>query len=595
MAVESTIIIKAKDGTKRAFTSINKGLGKVRAGINSTHVKVGVLAGVAGFGALIKSSSKTADSLAKTADKIGISTGALAGLQNAAEITSVSQETLNKALVKQQVAISDYGNGIGLAKREFEQMGFAQDELAKMPVDEQFFAIADALGKVKNSTDRVNIAYKIYGGRATDLLNTLDLGREGLQKFREESDLFGTSISRIDAAKIEMANDSWTRVGQITKGFSLQMTTELAPILEGVGNLFVDNAKEAGGFGKVAIGVIDGIMTSAGFVGDVFHGWKVIWGGLKLAFVELAGFIVGNLDSLQQSIVGIINLMPGIDVKPMQSLAEATSALELASIDAQAELLNLTTQPLPSENFKQWSEGVRAHAQTAAEAVAASKEQVGVISLEKTQEHLNEETRLMLFADAMRLQNQRLYNEQVIAAAEEMSRAKQDILGKTFGNLAVLMSSGSKKVFKIGQLAAISSATISGLAASVDAFKAGMSIGGPAAPAFAAAYKTSSLIATGVQIAAIASAKPPGGARELGGDVMPGKTYRINERGEEFFTPKQAGTVTPANQIGGSQITFAPSFGLLDGDLSQQQQKKLFNNMRNMFVDWMHEEGHGFA
>ena len=42
------------------------------------------------------------------------------------------------------------------------------------------------------------------------------------------------------------------------------------------------------------------------------------------------------------------------------------------------------------------------------------------------------------------------------------------------------------------------------------------------------------------------------GSRASGGSVQAGTTYRINEQGEEFFTPNSSGHVTPAGGMGGS-------------------------------------------
>lgn len=41
-----------------------------------------------------------------------------------------------------------------------------------------------------------------------------------------------------------------------------------------------------------------------------------------------------------------------------------------------------------------------------------------------------------------------------------------------------------------------------------------------------------------------------GGARATGGPVSPGKVYRINENGQEFFAPNVAGKIIPAGQLG---------------------------------------------
>ncbi len=45
------------------------------------------------------------------------------------------------------------------------------------------------------------------------------------------------------------------------------------------------------------------------------------------------------------------------------------------------------------------------------------------------------------------------------------------------------------------------------------------------------------------------------GARASGGDVRAGHTYRINERGQEFFTPSRSGRIIPSRPLGGVSVT----------------------------------------
>lgn len=628
MGTDATIVIRANDKTKKAFASVNKGLGKMRAGINSTQLKVGVLASVAGFGAIIRSSLKTADALAKTADKIGISTEALAGLQNAAEITGVSQETLNKALVKQQVAVSDYSNGIGLAKREFEQLGFAQDELSKMSADKQFFAIAEALKQVENSTERVNIAYKIYGGRATDLLNTLDLGKEGLRKSRKESDLFGTSLSRVDAAKIELANDSMTRIGQVTKGFGLQLTTELAPILTDIAELFIVNAKAAGGFGNVATNLVGDLVMGVGYLGNAWRGMEIIWSGLKVAFAGQIDYMIGRLDRLQQGVVAFINIIPGVDIKPFQGLADAASAVGSTLVDVQAELFDLMMKPLPTQNIEQWLKKVKEKQQAAAEEIAKLKNRpnnagldVGVIDTSENPELLAaiklEEDLTAIYdeRDAAHLErtkeNAAMWSAVwadsinnfasgmggavagVMMDQRNMSEALQSLMKQvTKQVISSLVEIGVKRgiMFVTAQtqekaivLSGVASAQALSLAYAPAAAAASLaSFGGNSGPAMAGISATHSLSKS----LAIA------GSRELGGEVTKGKSYIINERGDEVFTPKQSGTITPNHRIeeGGNNVinvtVIANDANSFDGQLNRGAA-----TIWNIIMDQMNEEG----
>ena len=83
-------------------------------------------------------------------------------------------------------------------------------------------------------------------------------------------------------------------------------------------------------------------------------------------------------------------------------------------------------------------------------------------------------------------------------------------------------------MFKIGQGAAIAQAVVKGYSSAVSAWEAGMSTGGPWAPAVAAAYTAASLAKTATLISSIKSASPSGGAGVSvsgGGSVSTGTTF----------------------------------------------------------------------
>ncbi len=53
-----------------------------------------------------------------------------------------------------------------------------------------------------------------------------------------------------------------------------------------------------------------------------------------------------------------------------------------------------------------------------------------------------------------------------------------------------------------------------------------------------------------------------GGARAAGGSVTPGNLYRVNEKGEEFFSPGTHGRIIPHDQVGNGSggFSFAPVY-----------------------------------
>ena len=122
------------------------------------------------------------------------------------------------------------------------------------------------------------------------------------------------------------------------------------------------------------------------------------------------------------------------------------------------------------------------------------------------------------FRDAKLITEQE-YNALEITAAQEHADAlaaidaaardvKLSAIAGAFGDLSALMQSGNKKLFKIGQAAAIAQAAISGYQAAVDAWQKGMKIGGPG---MAAAFAGASLAKTGALIASMKSQSDSGG------------------------------------------------------------------------------------
>lgn len=99
-------------------------------------------------------------------------------------------------------------------------------------------------------------------------------------------------------------------------------------------------------------------------------------------------------------------------------------------------------------------------------------------------------------------------NQKLKLLEDQKLKAQLGVAKSMFGNLSSLMGSESKKLFKIGKVAAIAQATISGLESVVHSYKFGSSIGGPA---LGAAFAATAAIATGMQIQQIASQQFGGG------------------------------------------------------------------------------------
>lgn len=308
------IRIKAFDKTKTAFRGVTSGLKKVGGAIFSAKSAIAGLVGAAGFGALIKTSMTSIDVMAKTADKIGVTTEALAGLRYAAELTGVSTQTMDMALQRFTRRVSEAANGTGEAVGALEELGINAEDLLKLPLDKQMGVIADSMKKLDTQADRVRVAMKLFDSEGVALVNTLGEGSEALEVMIEEADELGLSLSSIEADKVEEANDAFTRAKAVIQGVVQQFVVHLAPTLTRIANQFVEMSKEANESGNVGERVARYLFDSFDSLRNGLLKVKTAFLNIKLMLETIEYYIkltfnetIGNAINLMNDIIGLFN------------------------------------------------------------------------------------------------------------------------------------------------------------------------------------------------------------------------------------------------------------------------------------------------
>lgn len=224
--------LKKAGGSVSSFASFVSGglvtVGKFAAGIGLTAT-----AGAVGaLGLLTRSSLISVDALAKNAKMLDINIGALAGLQRTGERAGVSSEQLVKGIQRMEKTVSDASIGLSTAVRAFDQLGLSADQLKKLSPDEQFFAIAQAMSKVEDQSDRMRIAMDVFGRSGGRMLNLLTQDVEELRKQQERARELGLAVDPKDAANIEAANDSMADFKDSLRGIGNTLAATFAPALK---------------------------------------------------------------------------------------------------------------------------------------------------------------------------------------------------------------------------------------------------------------------------------------------------------------------------------------------------------------------------
>lgn len=331
-------------------------------------------AAVAAGAAMVRSGLQSVDSLAKTSDKLGVTTEALAQLRFAAEQTGVSSNTLDMALQRMTRRVAEAAQGSGEAVNALKELGISAEDLVKKSPDQMFRQITSSMGNVENQADKVRLAMKLFDSEGVSLVNTMKDGVGALDQFAREADDAGLSISRIDAAKVEAANDAMSRVRATMTGVAQQMAIQFAPVLESIADKIFGIGKEAGGAANVVGNAFNHMVNAAGIFADGIRGIQVGWYGMKLVFQEVYRFIFEKFNWLGKQLTAIWNKLPFVDE------VQYTDAIEgfLLTMDSEIEesrrkLDQLLMKPLPSDAIDAFvADSNRAFEETARSASTAS-------------------------------------------------------------------------------------------------------------------------------------------------------------------------------------------------------------------------------
>lgn len=338
-------------------------------------------AGAVGLSIMVRRTSENIDATAKFADVIGLTTEQLTGYQLASKITGATLGQLNTGLTRLQKNIADAEAGLATAVREFDRLGIAVEDLRGLSTDEQIKLIADRFKQLPTTIDRSSVALNLFGRSGIQLGKLLNEGSEGINRFQREADELGLAFNRIDAAKVEEANDSLTRAKAISDGFSQSLTIELAPVIKSITDTFIEAGKEAGGFGNLARDGIDKVALGVGVLLDGLHGIDIIYTALKASAHEWVDFTLGNILALDAAVLEFAENTLGKLGIELEGLTDSRRFLEGLSeqigLNKEAienELQAKLLEELPSTGIEKALQRARAEAQKAAEEIVRTQE-----------------------------------------------------------------------------------------------------------------------------------------------------------------------------------------------------------------------------
>ncbi len=214
MAEKLRYEISAKDKSAKALRSVKNGLAQTTRAANLLKGALGGLAlglVIKRLGDFTKQSIQTADAIAKTADKVGISVRALQELRFAADLAGVSQSKLDGSIERFTKRIGEASQGTGEALKALDQLGVAFDIGKEIrPTEDILRDVADAMMLIDSPATKAALAAQMFGREGVALTNLLKTGSKGLAAYALQAENAGAILETKLARQAEVLNDEMT-------------------------------------------------------------------------------------------------------------------------------------------------------------------------------------------------------------------------------------------------------------------------------------------------------------------------------------------------------------------------------------------------
>jgi hypothetical protein len=519
VADQVKIRIQGEDGFSKTFDKAQAGLGRVDKAAKGTATAFNTLKAALGpvalalggfqFSRFAADVLETGDQIGKLSARLGVSAEALSEYRFVAERSGVSFQGLTKSWQRFAVGIGDAVNGTGEAKDALVDLGIDAQKLAELPLDKQFEAVAAAMSRLTNDTERTTIAAKLFGQRGVELLQVMENGADGIRQLREEAVAAGLSMSGEAADAAEEYADAVTDLKASFKGFSETLVLDAAPALTTLVESLSKGQQSFKEFMDEVNAQESGWQKFAKFVGlDRTTGWD-LW-------AKATGKAADETERLLN--IGYeLQSLRFVDEAPMDQAADA--AVRLTDEITKWDGLDAGQMSEAMQLMRDESREAAAGLKEVGDAFDASDETLAILELNWQYEEAA--ANVKLWADEYR-EVDRAASETESALASAARGAASSIANSIGG---AIMDT-KRQLIDLGSIGRSVFGSLMGALVKMG-LKIGLSSLGPGGAAVA-------------------------GFLAEGGPALPGKAYVVGERGPELFVPSTAGAVVPNHQLAGA-------------------------------------------
>ena len=226
--------IQLPEGASKAASALNG----INAGAALAVTGIGLLAAaiVKAEKALIsmtKESAEYAKEIKTLSSVTGQSAESLQEFDYAAEMIGVSSDRIRDSLKETTNKMQEAATGTGDAYEAYNKLGVEITDVDGQlrSAEDVFYDTIDALGQMKNQTERDAIAMDLLSESAQELNPLIEIGSDGLKQYAQEAHSMGYILDNEALTALTEVDDAYQRLQKSQEGAKNQLSAEFAPYL----------------------------------------------------------------------------------------------------------------------------------------------------------------------------------------------------------------------------------------------------------------------------------------------------------------------------------------------------------------------------
>ena len=227
--------IQLPEGASKAASALNG----INAGAALAVTGIGLLAAaiVKAEKALIsmtKESAEYAKEIKTLSSVTGQSAESLQEFDYAAEMIGVSSDRIRDSLKETTNKMQEAATGTGDAYEAYKRLKveITNTDGSLRSAQDVFYDTIDALGEMKNKTERDALAMDLMSESAQELNPLIDLGGEKMRAYAQEAHDMGYVLDNDALKSLQSVDDAYSRLQKTQEGVKNQLAVEFAPYLE---------------------------------------------------------------------------------------------------------------------------------------------------------------------------------------------------------------------------------------------------------------------------------------------------------------------------------------------------------------------------